>query len=138
MLADAGVADLAWLPGERSDVPQLMRGLHAFVLPSVAEGISNTILEAMASALPVIATDVGGNADLLADGETGEILPASDPQGMADCMIRLATDPERAVRMGRAGRERVIRKFSMASMVAAYRAVYDQQLRRAGILQQDH
>jgi sugar transferase (PEP-CTERM/EpsH1 system associated) len=138
VLAEAGVADLAWLPGERSDVPQVMRGLHAFVLPSVAEGISNTILEAMASALPVIATDVGGNADLLADGETGEILPASDPQGMADRMTHLATDPERAVRMGRAGRERVIRKFSMASMVAAYRAVYDQQLRRAGILQQDH
>jgi sugar transferase (PEP-CTERM/EpsH1 system associated) len=59
ILEAAGVADLAWLPGERSDVADIMRGLHAFALPSLAEGISNTILEAMASGLPVIATAVG-------------------------------------------------------------------------------
>lgn len=137
VLEDAGVADLAWLPGERKDVPEIMRGLNAFVLPSIAEGISNTILEAMASGLPVIATHVGGNADLVADGQTGELLPASDPMRMAQSIARLAADPGRAALLGRAGRQRAIDSFSMGSMVAAYLAVYDQQLRRAGLLQRD-
>ena len=70
MLDAAGVGHLAWLPGERADVPDVMRGLDGFVLPSLAEGVSNTILEAMASGLPVIATDVGGNAELVVAGET--------------------------------------------------------------------
>ena len=69
MLEEAGLAALAWLPGERRDVPELMRALDCFVLPSLAEGISNTILEAMASGLPVLATDVGGN------GRTGAAWP---------------------------------------------------------------
>ncbi|MBA3058108.1 TIGR03088 family PEP-CTERM/XrtA system glycosyltransferase, partial [Rhodoferax sp.] len=71
VLAQAGVAHLAWLPGERSDVACILRGLHAFALPSLSEGISNSILEAMASALPVVATAVGGNADLVVQGKTG-------------------------------------------------------------------
>ena len=75
ILDQAGLGDLAWLPGERSDVADIMRGLHAFALPSLAEGISNTILEAMASALPVIATAVGGNADLVQQPDTGSIVP---------------------------------------------------------------
>jgi len=63
LLDEAGVADLAWLPGNRNDIPAIMRGLDCFVLPSLGEGISNTILEAMSSGLPVIATDVGGNGE---------------------------------------------------------------------------
>ena len=72
LLRQGGVEHLAWLPGERSDVPDVMRGLDCFVLPSLAEGISNTILEAMACGLPVIATQVGGNADLVQHGVSGE------------------------------------------------------------------
>ena len=90
VLEAAGVADLAWLPGERSDVADVMRGLHAFVLPSLAEGISNTILEAMASGLPVIATAVGGNADLVAHGQTGYIVPPADSKQLADQLVELA------------------------------------------------
>ncbi len=74
LLEQAGCADLAWLPGERNDVPEILRGLDCFVLPSLAEGISNTILEAMACGLPVIATDVGGNAELIAAGVTGTLV----------------------------------------------------------------
>lgn len=137
VLERAGVADLAWLPGERRDVADVMRGLHAFVLPSIAEGISNTILEAMASALPVIATDVGGNADLVQAGETGTIVPASDVEAMAEHLHALATRPDHAQAMGRAGRQRVLDRFSMQAMVAAYQAVYDRQLQRAGAPQQN-
>lgn len=131
VLEAAGVAELAWLPGERNDVPDILRGLHAFALPSLAEGISNTILEAMASALPVVATDVGGNADLVAQAQTGYIVPASDPQAMARHLVELARHPELARSMGRAGRQRVQDNFSMLAMVSTYQRVYDEQLRRA-------
>ncbi|MBC7705535.1 MAG: TIGR03088 family PEP-CTERM/XrtA system glycosyltransferase [Rhodoferax sp.] len=128
ILNAAGVAHLAWLPGERGDVADIMRGLQAFVLPSLAEGISNTILEAMASSLPVIATSVGGNADLVARGITGEIVPPADPEALALCLVKFASDPERSRSLGLAGRQRVIANFSMQSMVATYQTVYDRQL----------
>ena len=132
VLQDAGVAGLAWMPGERSDVADIMRGLHLFALPSLAEGISNTVLEAMASALPVIATDVGGNADLVVQGETGELVAAADPLAMARQLLRLAHQPEQAQLMGHAGRQRVESQFSMQAMVTNYQRVYDEQLRRIG------
>ena len=135
ILDAAGVADLAWLPGERQDVAEIMRGLHAFALPSLAEGISNTILEAMASALPVVATDVGGNADLVANGQTGHIVAAADPPALARHLVELARDPERARCMGQAGRQRVLDNFSMLAMVSTYQRVYDQQLRRVHSIQ---
>lgn len=134
VLEAAGVADLAWLPGERSDVADIMRGLHAFVLPSLAEGISNTILEAMASGLPVIATAVGGNADLVVHGQTGYIVPPADSKRLADQLVELAASPERACSMGQVGRQRVQSLFSMQAMVATYQRVYDQQLRRVRTL----
>jgi sugar transferase (PEP-CTERM/EpsH1 system associated) len=130
VLHSAGMTDLAWLPGERSDVAAIMRGLHAFALPSLAEGISNTILEAMASALPVIATDVGGNADLVVKGKTGDIIAAADPLAMANRILQLAHEPERARDMGAAGRRRVEASFSMQAMVQNYQYVYDMQLQR--------
>jgi len=131
ILETAGVADLAWLPGERSDVADIMRGLHAFALPSLAEGISNTILEAMASGLPVIATAVGGNADLVQQPDTGVIVPAADAQSMAQQLAAFANNPEQSRAMGLAGRQRVLSTFSMQAMVSTYQGVYDQQLRQA-------
>ena len=132
LLASANVAELAWLPGERSDIPELMRGLDCFALPSLAEGISNTILEAMASGLPVIATDVGGNADLVTIDGTGTIVPAADPEAMAQEIVRLATQPNLAKNMGIAGRSKIEQKFSMEAMVAAYQGAYDKLLHRTG------
>lgn len=133
VLAQAGVRDLAWLPGERADVPELMRILQAFVLPSLAEGVSNTILEAMASALPVLATDVGGNGELIQPGETGLLVPPADVQAMAEGLIRLADDPHRAQAMGRAGRAVAQARFSLDAMVSAYQRVYDRGLAAAGL-----
>ena len=131
LLDTAGIRDLAWLPGERNDVAEIMSGLDCFVLPSLAEGISNTILEAMASGLPVIATDVGGNADLVKSGITGQIVPAGDPEALALQIVELANSPDQAKRMGRLGRERAEEKFSMNAMVTAYLGAYDQLLGRS-------
>jgi glycosyltransferase involved in cell wall biosynthesis len=128
LLMDAGVIDLAWLPGERGDIPGIMRGLDCFVLPSLAEGVSNTILEAMSSGLPVIATDVGGNAELVSAGVTGYIIPATNPEAMAEKIVLLANRRDIAHDMGRAGRDLVERKFSMNAMVAAYQDLYDKLL----------
>lgn len=128
MLDAAGVADLAWLPGERHDVPDILRGLDCFVLPSLAEGISNTILEAMASGLPVIATRVGGNPELVLEGETGRLVPVGDVEALASALIDDAHAPEADRAAGLAGRWQVERRFSMDSMVAAYRGLYDELL----------
>jgi sugar transferase (PEP-CTERM/EpsH1 system associated) len=128
ILDGCGAGALAWLPGERADVPDVMRGLDCFALPSLAEGISNTILEAMASSLPVLATNVGGNSELVVHGETGELVPAGDPQALAMGLIRMAADRTRAVALGSAGRARVEARFSLPAMVASYRRLYDGML----------
>lgn len=128
LLDAAGVADLAWLPGERNDVPDVLRGLDVFVLPSLAEGISNTILEAMASGLPVIATNVGGNPELITDGKTGQLVPGGDVEAMAAALIAYADNPDQARSAGRAGRAEVERRFGLAAMVAAYQGIYDKLL----------
>ena len=141
LLEAAGVAHLTGLPGERTDVADIMRGLHAFALPSLAEGISNTILEAMASALPVIATDVGGNADLLVPQQTGYIVPRANPEAMARGLIDMAMRPSQAQAMGEAGRQRVLANFSLQAMVSTYQSVYDHQLQIQGLspqLQEHH
>lgn len=131
LLAAAGASDLAWLPGERADVPDVMRGLDCFVLPSLAEGISNTILEAMATGLPVLATQVGGNAELVVEGATGLIMPSGDIEAMAQALVSLAGNPDRAQSMGQAGRARVERQFSLPAMVSAYQGLYDRLLTEA-------
>jgi sugar transferase (PEP-CTERM/EpsH1 system associated) len=130
VLQQAGVSDLAWLPGTRSDVPAVMQGLDLFVLPSLAEGISNTILEAMACGLPVLATDVGGNADLVEQGVTGQIVPAGDVPVLAEALCRWADDEAGRHAAGAAGRARVETKFSLPAMVAAYQRLYDEAARR--------
>jgi sugar transferase (PEP-CTERM/EpsH1 system associated) len=125
LLEQGGCAELAWLPGERNDVPEVLRGLDCFVLPSLAEGISNTILEAMSTGLPVIATDVGGNGELVQAGVSGELVPAGDVEAMARSIVLYATDRERTRRAGQAGRAAVERQFSLTAMVQQYQGLYD-------------
>lgn len=124
ILEEAGVAHLAWLPGERADVADVLRGLDLFVLPSLAEGVSNTILEAMASGLPVIATAVGGNGELVVPGATGELVPAADSPSLAAAIVARALAPEATRHMGLAGRQEVERRFSIGAMIAAYDRLY--------------
>jgi sugar transferase (PEP-CTERM/EpsH1 system associated) len=127
ILAPAGVSELAWLTGARDDVPEVLRALDVFVLPSLGEGISNTILEAMATGLPVIATDVGGNRELVEDGRTGVLVPAGDVDALAAAIVRYA-DETTARAAGLAARERVLRLFSLDAMVANYASLYQRLL----------
>jgi sugar transferase (PEP-CTERM/EpsH1 system associated) len=132
LLADAGLADRAWLPGERADVAEIMQRMHCFVLPSLAEGISNTILEAMACGLPVVATDVGGNGELVQAGRTGLLVAAGDASGMAQALLQIYDAPQLAHAMGAQSRQAVESRFSLPAMVGAYQALYDKELARAG------
>ena len=138
ILDSGGAHDAAWLPGERSDVADVMRGLDCFVLPSLAEGISNTILEAMACGLPVVATAVGGNVELVDAGRTGLLVPNDDPLAMAQSLLHLWRNAAGSKHMGRAGRADVEQRFSMQAMVGAYQHLYDQQISAAGISLRDH
>jgi len=128
VLASAGIRDLAWLPGARDDVPEILRALDVFVLPSINEGISNTILEAMACGLPVVATAVGGNPELVVAGETGALVPPQDPDALADALAVYVNDRAQMARAGRGGRDRIEREFSLPAMVGRYLDVYDQVL----------
>lgn len=130
VLETAQCRHLAWLPGERSDVAEILRGLDCFVLPSLAEGISNTILEAMATALPVIGTRVGGNPELIDDGLTGRLVPPANSEAMALGIASYCSDPEMARQHGRAARQAVVEKFSLERMIHSYISLYDGLLAR--------
>ncbi len=134
VLRSGGVLDLVWLTGPRHDIAELMRTFDVFVLPSLAEGISNTILEAMASGLPVVATEVGGNAELVDQGHTGHLVPAQRPETMADALLFYFQDRLRARVHGDRGRARVMERFSMEHMVTAYATLYERLLARGDML----
>lgn len=127
----SGLTDRIWLAGGRSDVPELLRGLDCFALPSRAEGISNTILEAMATGLPIVATRVGGNPELLEEGRTGRLVAPSDPRGLGNALLGLMQDAASARALAREARQDAVRRFSLEKMVADYAAVYDDLLPRA-------
>ncbi len=111
--------------GQVRDVPNLLARAGLFALPSLAEGISLTLLEAMASGLAVATTRVGGNPEVVVDGETGLLVPPADPQALAAALLRLRRDAALRRRMGDAGRRRVEQHFAVRAMVAAYEALYE-------------
>ena len=124
-LREAGLNKISWLPGSRDDIPEILRSLDLFVLGSMREGISNTILEAMATGLPVIATRTGGNVELVTPGETGELVAAQDPTALARGIGIYVRDGTLRLYHGRAARERVESRFSLGGMIDNYRAVYE-------------
>jgi len=125
LLAQARMELLAWLPGERDDVPDLMRTFDVFALPSLGEGISNTVLEAMATGLPVVATRIGGNPELVEEGVTGILVPVGMHRALATALRTYVDDIALARRHGANARQRVGERFSIDAMVAGYLAVYD-------------
>lgn len=120
-----GLSDVVWFSGDRNDVPALMQLMDIFILPSLAEGISNTLLEAMASGLPVIATSVGGNVELVEEGVNGRLVPVNNVVAMADAVAELVDDPALRQSMGEKGLALVRTTFNWERTVADYLAVYD-------------
>lgn len=114
--------------GLRGDVPALLALGDVFVQPSLSEGLSIAILEAMAAGRPVVTTRVGGNPELVLDGETGLLVEPADPPALAAAVTRLLTDTREARRLGASGLERARRCFSTAAMVRDYEAIYDEAL----------
>jgi sugar transferase (PEP-CTERM/EpsH1 system associated) len=120
-----GVAPAVWLAGERSDVAEVLRDFDVFALPSLAEGISNTLLEAMSSSLPVVATRVGGNVELIEHQVTGTLIEPADPAGLADALLTYFSDPTLGRRHGQAARRSVEAHFSLDRMAVDYAALYE-------------
>jgi sugar transferase (PEP-CTERM/EpsH1 system associated) len=110
--------------GFRSDVADLMASAEYFVLSSKKEGISLTLLEAMACGLATVATSVGGNPEVVADGETGLLVPPESPEALAKAMLALLRNPAAADRMGVAGRARVAERFDLKGTLAKYEDLY--------------
>jgi glycosyltransferase involved in cell wall biosynthesis len=110
--------------GDVRNIPELLGGAGLFVLPSLSEGISLTLLEAMARGLPVVTTLVGGNPEVVEEGATGLLVPPADPGALARAILLLLQDSDRSQRMGQLGRRRVEAQFDVQHMVAAYEAAY--------------
>ncbi|MGH8156941.1 MAG: glycosyltransferase [Rhodanobacter sp.] len=122
-LAEGVVGSVHFL-GDRNDVHELLQGLDLFVLSSLSEGYSMALLEACAVALPIVATDVGGNREIIRDGSTGRLVQASDPQALATAMLALLQAPQQAAALGDAARQWVERHGSLEGMAARYAELY--------------
>ncbi len=124
-IAAHSLTDCVWLAGASNEIPSLLRTFDVFVLPSLNEGISNTILEAMSSGIPVIAARVGGNAELIEHDVTGMLVGENAAQLFVAALLGYIADPARTARHGAAARRAIEQRFSMRSMVGGYLNVYD-------------
>ena len=112
------------LLGSRDDIPKILKGFDLFVLPSFSEGLSNVILEAMASALPVVAYKVGGNQQLITEGKGGYLLPNRDINSMMNTLKSLTNCPSQIADMGQYNLKKVLNRYSMQAMANAYEQLY--------------
>lgn len=124
ILENEQLLDKCWFPGDCPNVSSLMLGFDVFCLPSKAEGISNTLLEAMASGLPVVATKVGGNADIALDGETATLIESGHVDELVEALATYVNDAGLRKQHGKAGRQRIEKSLSLKQMVSNYEAMY--------------
>jgi glycosyltransferase involved in cell wall biosynthesis len=118
------ISDKVYLLGERHDIPQVLKACDVFTLTSIAEGISNTILEAMASGLPVVATRVGGNPELVEHGISGYLVSARDVAALTAAYESYLNDPTLKDEHGRNARARTEQRFSLERMASQYAQLY--------------
>jgi glycosyltransferase involved in cell wall biosynthesis len=123
-IAERGLSDRVRLAGHREDVAAALTEMDVFVLPSRSEAFPNALVEAMASALPVVATEVGGVPELIEHGRTGLLVPPGQPAPLAQALLGLVRQPERAWAMGRRARAEVVQRYSFDRMVARFEALY--------------
>lgn len=128
LIREKNLTEHVIMPGARSDVADWLRAFDVFSLPSRNEGISIAALEAMASGLPVVASNVGGNPEVVVDHQTGRLTPVGDTDALADALVSYAIDDGIARQHGIAGRKRMLDHFSMDAMVAKYLRLYDDVL----------
>jgi sugar transferase (PEP-CTERM/EpsH1 system associated) len=121
--------DSAWLPGGREDVPEVLRMLDLFVLPSHTEGISNAILEAMSTGMPVVAALVGGNPELVSDKVTGRLLKVNSVSSFAETILNYFVDKEVLLSQSHHARQHVVDNFSINKMVLEYATLYKRLLK---------
>jgi glycosyltransferase involved in cell wall biosynthesis len=132
LVASSGLEDRVSFMGEREDVPELMRDLDVLLLPSWEEPFGRAVIEAMALRVPVIATNVGGPAEILEHGREGYLLPPRQPRAWAAAVRGLAEDPDARAEMGRAGRLRVQQRFTVADHLAQMLDVYTRAIASKG------
>jgi glycosyltransferase involved in cell wall biosynthesis len=130
-IAELGLADRVLLLGHRLDVPAILARAQAACLCSSAEGLSNALMEAMAARLPIVATAVGGNPELVRPGENGTLVPYGDPGALADALTALLADPVRAREIGQRGRARVEAELTLSRMAEGHGALYMRALEEA-------
>jgi glycosyltransferase involved in cell wall biosynthesis len=128
----SGLAGHFLFLGRRRDVPEILACCSVAVLPSLAEGLPNAVLEYMASGLPIVASALGGNLEVLEDGVTGLLVPPQDAGALAAALLKLLTDDDFANKLGRVAREDVASRFSFERLVAATENLYAAQLQAAG------
>jgi glycosyltransferase involved in cell wall biosynthesis len=133
-IAEARAEPWVHLTGARADVPRYLRALDVFALPSLTEGLPLVILEAMATGLPVVASDVGGLPDVVAHGVTGFLVPPGDADALRETLAALAAQPARARELGSRGRSVAVARHSLERVSEAYLELYVDLLRRKGKL----
>jgi L-malate glycosyltransferase len=122
--SELGIRDRVHFLGVRPDVPRILNASDVFALTSVSEAASLTLLEAMASRLPVVVTAVGGNPEIVDDGVHGCLVPRGDHEATGGAFIRLLQDPARAAAMGEAGRQRVVEQYQLNQTIETYGKLY--------------
>ncbi|MET3118385.1 sugar transferase (PEP-CTERM/EpsH1 system associated) [Undibacterium sp. GrIS 1.8] len=122
---EAGISDVVWLPGARSDIAEIMQTFSVFVLPSIAEGTPVTMLEAMSCGLPIVATRVGGIPELVVDHVTGTLVAPNDTNALTNAIAVYLQQPELISLHGTAGRKRIKQYYSINAMLAAYTDLYN-------------
>ncbi|MBI5574856.1 MAG: glycosyltransferase [Deltaproteobacteria bacterium] len=125
-IARLSLAGNVFLAGLRADAGAILAASTFAVHPSHEEGFSNVILEAMAAEKAVVATRVGGNPEAVLDGETGILVPPGDPSSLAEAILALLRDPDRARSMGAAGRRRAVERFSLERMTMEIASLYEE------------
>ena len=128
------IAERVRFLGLRQDIPELMNAANAYVMSSSWEGMPNVLLEASATGLPIVATDVGGNPEVIINGKTGFLVPPKDPEALAQTMLRLMSLPEEERRwMGEAGRQYIEANYSLDRVVERWEVLYREFLMRKGV-----